>query len=185
MFKLKQIKKELWGDRRTNFHLPMTCESDGARLTSVSWTSLVCQNWNCLLSHQMSLNFENGLLAGSCSGTVRLLGSLRSKSSQVLAASMRVFSIYSTFIATKVASFVYFLSDGWARTCHRTARALCAHSCWWVAQSTTHLITQLRSVCDACEGLGVATYCRATFLLVFVLWKWEVACRVFTSAQHA
>uniref|UniRef100_A0A6B0UEI6 Putative secreted protein n=1 Tax=Ixodes ricinus TaxID=34613 RepID=A0A6B0UEI6_IXORI len=71
---------------------------------------------------------------------------------------MRVFSIYSTFIATKVASFVYFLSDGWARTCHRTAKALCAHSCWWVAQSTTHL-TQLRSVSDACEEVDDLPTC--------------------------
>lgn len=61
----------------------------------------------------MSLNFEKGLLAGSSLGTVRLFGSLRSKSSQVLAVSiMRVLSIYSTFIAAKVASFIYFLSDG-------------------------------------------------------------------------
>lgn len=52
-------------DQRDNFYVPITCESDGAWSNTVSWLLLVCQNWNCFLSHQRTLNFENGLFKKS------------------------------------------------------------------------------------------------------------------------
>lgn len=65
--KLKQIKKELWGNQRTNSHLPFKYESDGTRWDTVAWPPLVGRRWNCFLSYLMALNFEKGL----CTNLIR------------------------------------------------------------------------------------------------------------------
>lgn len=61
--RLKQIKKELWGDPKTNSHLPLMWEWNTA-----SWPPLVCWKWNCFLSRQAALNIEKGLLTSTQDG---------------------------------------------------------------------------------------------------------------------